>query len=213
MEIKFYGHACFSIEDKSVKVLMDPFDESVMEKVPDWQAQVITVSNESPAHGHVKAVKGDPIVFKWPGEYETKGVHFKGIHSFYHVSEGGEEAENNIFLLHFSGIKLCHLGAQGTKLTPEQLEQIGDVDVLFIPVGGKNVLTAKKAKEVIDQIEPRVIIPMLYSTEGDGSEFAPLSTFLSEMASTSVEPLDSFKFKKSELPEDNTKVVVLNLVR
>lgn len=211
MEIKFYGHACFSIEDKSITILMDPFNEDAMEKIPDWKADVLTISHDDPGHNNVKDVKGTPMLFRWPGEYETKGVHFKSIHSLYHPEEGEKEAESNIFVIHFSGIKFCHLGAQGSKLSTEQLEQIGDVDVLFVPVGGQSFLNAKKAKEVVEQIEPRIVIPMLYSTEGNKKDLGPLTTFLSEMGSSTTEPMDSFKFKKSELPEDNSKVIVLNI--
>ena len=209
MEIKFYGQACFSIEDKGVMVVMDPFSDEIGLKLPKLKSNVVTVSQNLPAYNNVKGVEGEPRIFNWAGEYETKGVHFRCIHS---LAPGlkGEMIENNITLIHFNSIKFCHLGNQAEKLTPEQLEQIGDVDILFVPVGDKAGLGSKKAKGVVEQVEPRVIIPMIYSTEGNKLDLAPLTSFLSDMASTSSEPMDSFKFKKSELPEDNTKVVVLN---
>jgi len=210
MEIKFYGQACFSIEDKGVRVIMDPFSEEIGLKLPPLKADVVTVSQNMPTANQVKSVMGEPRVFNWPGEYETKGVHFRIIHSF-GPEVKGEGMENNLTLIHFNGIKICHLGNQADKLTPEQLEQIGDVDVLCVPVGDKNGLGPKKAKSVIEQIEPRLIIPMIYDTEGSNLELSPLSAFLSEMGASTSEPVDVFKFKKSELPEDNTKVVVLNV--
>jgi L-ascorbate metabolism protein UlaG (beta-lactamase superfamily) len=108
-----------------------------------------------------------------------------------------------------NGIYLCHLGSLGTKLTPEQLEQIGDVDILFVPVGGKESIDAKKAKEVIEQIEPRLIIPMAYDTEGSKCGFDSLETFLSQMGAEGAESTDTFVLKRSELPEDASKVVVI----
>lgn len=206
MEIKFYGHACFSIEDKGATVLMDPFTEEIGLKFPQVKADVVSVSQNLPAHNNTKSVAGEPRVFSWPGEYETKGVHFRLIHSL-----NPEEKENNITIAHFNGIKLCHLGNQAKKLTSEQLEQVGEVDILFVPVGDNTSLGPKKAKEVIEQIEPRVIIPMIYATEGIKLELGPIAGFLSEMGATSSESVDMFKFKKSELPEDNSKIVVMNI--
>ncbi|MBU0578186.1 MBL fold metallo-hydrolase [Patescibacteria group bacterium] len=209
MEIKFHGHACFSIKDGKTVIVTDPYDESIGLKMPKLTANVVTISFDSKAHSAKDVVDGNPMVLNWPGEYETLGVHFKGIHSFHNTKEDKEQLENVIFTINFNGIRFCHLGAQGTKLTPEQLEQVGDVDVLFVPAGKTESVDAKKAKEIIEQIEPRIIIPMTYHTEGSNRNLASLEEFLSVMAAKNTEPVDSFVVKKSELPEDNSKVVVL----
>jgi len=211
MEIKFYGHACFSIADDGVTVLTDPFQEKTGLKFPGLSADAVLVSHDAPAHNNVKAVQGEPKVFSWPGEYETKGIHMKLIHSFHNQKEDAEQLENNVAIVHWNGIRLCHLGAQGTKLTPEQLEQVGEVDILFVPVGGKGSLDPKKAKEVIEQIEPRVVIPMFYDVDGSQLGLSSLEAFLSVMGAKNEEPMDSFKVKRSELPEDNSKLVVLSV--
>lgn len=211
MEIKFYGHACFSIQDDGVTVVTDPFNENIGLKLPKLSADAVTVSHNADAYNNVDAVSGDPKVFSWPGEYETKGIHFKLVHSFHNSKDDAEQLENNISVMHFGGIRLCHLGAQGTKLTPEQLEQAGDVDILFVPVGGKGMVDAKKAKEIVEQVEPRVIVPMAYDTEGSKLELGSLADFLKVMGASGEEALPSFKVKRSELPEDNSKVVVLDV--
>ncbi|MDH5596554.1 MAG: MBL fold metallo-hydrolase [Candidatus Peregrinibacteria bacterium] len=211
MEIKFYGHACFSIQDDGVTVVTDPFNENIGLKLPKLSADAVTVSHNADAYNNVDAVSGDPKVFSWPGEYETKGIHFKLVHSFHNSKDDAEQLENNISVMHFGGIRLCHLGAQGTKLTPEQLEQAGDVDILFVPVGGKGMVDAKKAKEIVEQVEPRVIVPMAYDTEGSKLELGSLADFLKVMGASGEEVLPSFKVKRSELPEDNSKVVVLDV--
>ena len=166
MLIKFHGHACFSIEADGGTIVTDPFSEEIGLKLPKLQSDVVTISHNGKAYNNASGVTGEPRVFSWPGEYETKGVHLKGIHSFHNSKDDKEQLENVIFLINDKGIKLCHLGAQGTKLTPEQLEQVGDVDILFIPVGGKDTGDAKKAKEIVEQIEPRIVIPMVYDTDG-----------------------------------------------
>ena len=210
MNIKFYGHACFSIVSQNGSVVTDPYGDEIGLKLPSLTSDVVTVSHDSKAHNNAVAVSDSPMVLNWPGEYETKGIHFKGIHSFHHSKEDEEQLPNTIFTINLKGIHYCHLGAQGTKLTPEQLEQVGDVDILFVPVGGKGCLDYKKSKEVIEQIEPRIVIPMMYHTDGSNVGLDSLEGFLSAMGAKNIEPIDEFSVKRSELPEDNSKVVILN---
>ncbi|MBN1258968.1 MBL fold metallo-hydrolase [Candidatus Peregrinibacteria bacterium] len=210
MKIQFHGHACFSITEDKVTVVTDPYSDKIGMKFPGISGHIVTVSFEHEAHNNVGGVKGEPKVINWPGEYEYSGIYFKGIHSFHNSKEDKEQLENTIFTINIGGIRLCHLGAQGTKLTSEQLEQVGDVDILFVPVGGKMTVDAKKAKEIVEQIEPRVIIPMMYHTNGSKMGFTPIKEFVGLMGGEAVQPVDEFTVKKSELPEDNSKLVVLN---
>ena len=212
MEIKFHGHACFTIKDQKFTLVTDPYDSSTGLNPPKFSAQAVTVSHVDPAHNNTKTVEGEPKVFDWPGEYETNGIHFKGIHSFHDPKESKEQRENTIFHINWNGIRFCHLGDQGTKLTPAQLEQVGDVDVLFVPIGGRDTIDAKKAKEVVEQIEPRVVIPMVYQTEGSKLGLNALEPFLAVMGAKTAEPMESFTVKRSDLPEDTSKVVVLSVV-
>lgn len=213
MKIQFHGHAGFSISDDDFTVVTDPYDSETGLKFPSIKANVVTVSHKHPHHSNVQALEGEPKVFNWPGEYETAGVHFRGINSFHNAKEDTEQKSNTIFRFIFKGINFCHLGDLGTKLTSEQLEKVGDVDVLFIPIGAKDTIDAKKAKEVVEQIEPRIIIPMVYHTEGSAVGLEGLEPFLAEMGAKGVEPLESFTVKKSELPDDNSKVVILEQVQ
>ena len=208
MKIKFHGNSCFSINDKDFNIVTDPHDKLADDSL---SANVITVSQNNSNHKNTNAVSGEPKVFNWPGEYETGGIHLKGISSFHNPKEELEQKENTVFKIILNGIHICHLGNLGTKLIPEQLEEVSDVDILFIPVGGKETIDAKKAKEVIEQIEPRVIIPMAYCNEDDNCGLGPVQPFLSEMGAQNTESLDEFILKKSELPDDASKIVVLNV--
>lgn len=210
MEIKFHGYACFSIKDGKITIVTDPYSDKIGLKMPVLRADVVTVGHDNDAHNNVSAIEGTPMILNWPGEYEKEGIHFKGIHSFHNTKEDKEQLENIIFVINFNNIRFCHLSAQGTKLTPEQLEQVGDVDVLFVPVGKSGSMDAKKAKEVIEQIEPRVIIPMAYHSEGSKKGLDTVGSFLSIMGAEGLAAVDTFVVKKSELPEDNSKIVVLN---
>jgi L-ascorbate metabolism protein UlaG (beta-lactamase superfamily) len=211
MEIKFYGNSCFSIREGKITIITDPYGDKTGLELPKLKADIVTSGHNSEAHNNTKAIEGDPMILDWPGEYEKEGIYFKGIHSFHNTKEDEEQLENIIFLIDSGGIRFCHLSAQGTKLTPEQLEQAGDVDVLFVPVGKAGSMDAKKAKEVVEQIEPRIIIPMAYYTSGDRQGLDPLDNFLSIMGAKGLETVDVFAVKKGELPEDNSRIVVLNV--
>jgi len=205
MKIKFYGNSCFSVSNGNFTIISDPHDKL---KNP-LKADIVTISQNDPKHNIKAVIQGEPKVFDWPGEYEVGGVHMQGIASFHNTKDDKEQKENTIFTFEINGVHFCHLGQLGTKLIPEQLEQIGDVDVLFIPVGGKMTIDAKKAKEVIEQVEPRIIIPMAYCVEDDKCGLGPLAPFLQEMGAQTIEPIDEFDLKRSELPEDSSKVVIL----
>ena len=206
MKIKFYGNECFVISDGGFTAVTDPHKDLKVQ----IKANMVTVSQNDDEHNNSAAIAGEPKIFNWPGEYETGGVHIQGISSFHNTKEDKEQNENTIFTIKLNGLHICHLGGIGTKLTSEQLENIGDVDVLFLPVAGKGTIDAKKAKEVIEQIEPRVIIPMAYCQDDDNCGLGPLNPFLHEMSAQSVVPLEELDVKRSELPEDTSKIIVLN---
>lgn len=194
MQIKFHGNSCFSIKEGDFVLVMDPIEGMKMEKT-----NAVTMS--SPVNPF-KAPSPETKRFNWPGEYEVAGVYVMGIPSFHNTKDSAQQEDNTVFKIDCGGLRLCHLGRLGAKPTPDQLEQIGDVDILFVPVGEDGTIDAKKAKEVIEQVEPRVMIPMLYTE-------ASLATFLKEMGAVNSERLDAFSVKRSELPEEMSKVVVL----
>lgn len=139
--------------------------------------------------GYRLAVNG--FEFSGPGEYEKNGVFIEGI------ADNG----NTIFTLRAEEMKLCYLGKISHELREEEAKEIGDVDILFIPLGEDSTLNTKQASKIISQIDPRIVIPMLYS---DLSEFKKLEGI-------SDGETDFLKIKKSELPEDERKNVILNI--
>ena len=148
------------------------------------------------------------MVIAGPGEYEVRGVFITGVWSFADDEGGKKLGRNNIFLFHLDDLVVCHLGALGHTLSSQQLEAIGDVDVLLVPVGGNASLSAGKASEVISQIEPRVVIPMHYSTGRETLQMDSLDKFTKEMGLKDWTTQDKFSMKKSDLAE-TTQVVIL----
>lgn len=208
MEIKFKGHSCFTVKSESgIQVVTDPFSESIALKTPNLQGRIVTVSHDNENHNNVSIVKDNPTVLDWPGEYEIEGIAVAGIAA--NDEKTGEE--NIIFKFIIDRIRVCHLGDFNQKLTNDLLDKIGNVDVLFIPVGGQNSLDASKAKEIIEEIDPRIIIPMHYQLNGNNLELGTLQDFLRKMGKPEIEAKKELKITRSQLPSEESEIVVLEI--
>ncbi|MBI2334874.1 MBL fold metallo-hydrolase, partial [Candidatus Daviesbacteria bacterium] len=180
MDIYWYGQACFKLKGKFATVIIDPFDPDFTGlKLPkDLSADVFLSTHDHQDHNHV----GEGMVFKQSGEYEVKGVVITGISSFHDNSEGSERGRNIIFHLLMDNLNIVHLGDLGqARLTEQQLAQIGETDILLVPVGGVYTVDAKQASEIVAQLEPKIIIPMHYKIEGLKFELDGVDKFLKEM--------------------------------
>ena len=216
MDIYPLGLSSFRVKGKTGTVVLDPFDPKLVGlKFPKVeQVDVVTVSHEHPDHNAVAEVLSggsEPFVIQGPGEYEIKEIGVIGIGSYHDNSQGSERGKNTIYKLTIDGMNICHLGDLGHKLTDEQVDRIGEVDILMIPVGGKYTIDAERASEVVAQIEPTLVIPMHYKREGMGEAFEEVDgvdKFLKEMGAEGVEKLNKLTTSKDKLPE-NTTVVVL----
>ena len=145
-----------------------------------------------------------------PGEYEIKGVFIKGIIGFHDNQEGKERGLVTIFTIESEGMKICHLSDLGQKeLTTEQLDQLGEVDILMLPVGSEHSLDAKAASSIIGQIEPRVVIPMKYKIPKLKANLDELNKFLKQMGAEDAEKEKRLKIKLKDLPQEETKIIIL----
>ncbi len=216
MFISYLGHSCFKIQDKigsdGVTVVTDPFGKSFGLKVPNFEADVVTVSHQHDDHSNVSALRGDPFVIDVPGEYEVKGAMVIGVESYHDDKQGEERGKNNMYRIEVDGISIGHLGDLGHTLTDEELEQLGVIDILLVPVGGKYTIDAKKAVEVVNQVEPRIVIPMHYKLPDSNIDVDGVEKFIKELG---VEPRKEEKFKmvKKDLPQDGMDLVVMEVAK
>ncbi|MDO8470527.1 MAG: MBL fold metallo-hydrolase [bacterium] len=215
MQIFWKGQSCISLiisqsKQEQVRLVIDPYDESIGFKLPSMEADIVLVSHEHPDHNNVKAVGGDPFVASFPGEYEVKNIFIKGIPSFHDNSQGKERGQNTIFTIAAEDMRLCHLGDLGQKeLTSEQIDRIGDVDVLFVPVGGVYTIDAKEASVIVNQIEPKVVIPIHYALPKLKVKLGEVEQFLKVMGVKNGEPEQKLLVKAKDLSAEETKVVIL----
>ncbi len=216
MNISWLGQSCFRISEKidgkEVLVVTDPYSKETGLFPPKLKADIVTISHHHFDHDNLEKVSGNLednySVFDTPGEFETKKVFFTGIASFHDGKEGAERGTNTIFKMEFGDISVAHLGDLGHKLTEKQIAELGEVDILLIPVGGKYTLSAADAAEVVRDIEPRMVIPMHYKIDDLKIDINDEKLFLKEMGNK-FEKLPKLKISRKELPEDTIKLVVL----
>ena len=214
-KIYWAGQSCFEIsvsnaKDSQATIVIDPFDEKIGLKLPNLSADVLLVTHNHADHNNVKGVKGEPFVIDSPGEYEVKGVFVQGIPSFHDEAEGKERGQNTIYIIESEGMRFCHLGDFGQKeLTDEQLDKIGHVDILMIPVGGTYTISSAEAPKVIGQIEPKIVIPMHYALPKLTVDVDGVEKFLKAMGKTAAESVDKLTVKVSTLPKDSDMEIVV----
>lgn len=210
ISITYFGHSAFRIRGKKATVVTDPYDESVFARVmTKVAADIVTVSHSHHDHNAVSRVIGEPFVVDRPGEYEIKGVFILGVPSFHDSEKGARRGKNTIFVIELDGVKICHLGDLGHKLTDRQEEEINGVDILMVPVGGVYTLDASGAVEVVNQVEPKVVMPMHYQLSDSKIKLHSLDKFLNEIGEKEVQRRDVLKVGKDKFSEER-KVVVLN---
>lgn len=218
MNIIWHGHAFFQIitnrgKEEKLSIAIDPFSEEIGLRVPSVQADILLITHDHYDHNNTKAVKGNPFLIQGPGEYEIKGVFVQGIAAYHDKTQGKERGGVTIYTIDIEGIRLCHLGDFGQKeLTPDQVEKIGDCDILVIPAGGVYTISGQEASRVVSQIEPRIVIPMHYQLPKLKlkSKLENLDKFLKAMGQKGIIPQPKLSIKKKDLTEEGTKVIVLN---
>jgi len=163
------------------------------------------------------SIKNDFFLIDNPGEYEVKGVFIEGIPTFNFKNEKAENSEkffdgNTIYTIEVDDIKICHLGnIKQKELKEDQLEKIGMVDILMVPVGGEDTLTAKEAISIIGQIEPGIIIPMQYAVPKLKMKLDKVDDFLKLSKVEDLKPIEKLVIKKSEIDSEQPKIITLSI--
>jgi L-ascorbate metabolism protein UlaG (beta-lactamase superfamily) len=211
MDITYLGHSSFKLKGKSATVITDPFDQAMVGlKVPPQEADIVTVSHQHPDHNKVDLVSNVSRVIDGPGEYEISGVSVVGLPSYHDDQKGAERGKNTIYVYEIEDLRLAHLGDLGHTLSADTIEEIGAIDILMIPVGGKYTIDAQTAVKVIQSIEPSIIIPMHYKMDGMSEMFNELTTVQDFITAAGIpsETLDKLSIKKGDIGEEQ-KIIVL----
>ena len=209
MDISWLGHSCFRIRGSHAVVITDPYSPDLGYSLGKPTARIVTISHQHPGHSYVQGVGGEPSLVTGPGEYEISGVLIIGIATFHDAERGRKRGKNTVYLMEVDEVAVCHLGDLGHVLTAEQVEEIGNVDVLLLPVGGVSTINASMAAEVVRQLEPKAVVPMHYKTSALSWELEPVGRFLKEIGVKEVNSQPKLSLTKSSLPA-TTQVFLLD---
>ncbi|MDP2663976.1 MAG: MBL fold metallo-hydrolase [bacterium] len=216
MQIIWKGQSCFQIlssqtKNHQIRIVIDPFDESIGLRLSKMEADLVLVTHEHKDHSNVKGIEGNPFVISGPGEYEIKDAFVQGIPSFHDAVSGKERGTNTIYTIEAEDMRICHLGDLGQKeLTSEQIEKIGEVDILMIPVGGVYTISAKEAVKIMSQIEPSITLPMHYQLPKLKIKLEGLDKFLKTMGIKRLQPQPKLTIKKKDIQSEEAKIIILN---
>ena len=180
MKITWFGQAFFDIQsDSGVRVITDPFGEGIGYKVPrGLSTDVVTVSHQHQDHNNVSLVAGQPKILQSSGTSVAKGISFLGLPTFHDAEGGTKRGDNIVFTFSLDGIQITHMGDLGHLLSPAQASRLKNTDILMIPVGGTYTLDAAEAVQVIEQLRPKLVIPMHYRLPGLKFPLAEIGDFL-----------------------------------
>lgn len=186
MVITWHGEGCFKCQSGETSILTDPqtlrFKPNIILK---------TLTKLPP-----ETEKEEILTINTPGEYDAFGINVKGIQL---KKESAESFIKIIYLVDWEDIRLCFLGHISDAIESAETEELEDIDVLFIPAGGEPFISQDKAVKLINQLEPKVVVPSFYKD---------IKQFMKEFGKKS-EAQDKFTFKKKDLPEKGTELVLL----
>ena len=212
MDISWFGQSCFKIKGKQASIILDPYSDQIGFKLPKLESDIVAITHDHYDHSASSEVSGDPFVITGPGEYEIKGISVVGMSSFHDNKKGQERGKNILYNVQVDGVRIAHLGDLGQEeLTAAQIEGLGNVGVLMIPVGSVYTIDASTAAKIAASLEPDIILPMHYQDKEAKVDLEPVENFLKEMGKENVEKVKKLTVSKDRLPSE-PQVVLLEKV-
>lgn len=201
MHISWLGNTAIKIQtkpfDKDITIVIDPYKQKngnfPRSLTPDialftrGEKESITLS-------------GEPFIFSTAGEVDTKGILITAVE--------GHNAGENMIRIDAEDMSLAHVGMINKQLTSKQVEILSNIDILCLPVGHKDSFDAEGAVKLVNEIEPRVVVPYAFNSDNDPDAKA-IDSFLKEIGSKNGTPEKKVIIKKKDLPEEDTDVIVL----
>ena len=211
MELHWLGHACFRIRGKNATILTDPYRDEIG-KLGRPSADIVTVSHEHPGHDNVGGVAVQAKVLRGPGEYDVRGVAITGVQTAHDAAGGRERGRNVVYSIYVDDLSICHLGDLGHLPTADQVEAIGRVDVLLLPIGPRARLSPAQALEVVNLLDPRVVVPMHHRVSARDDDGAALAALCRELGAPAPTAQPRLTLAAEALPEER-RVVALEVRR
>ncbi|NLL52748.1 MAG: MBL fold metallo-hydrolase [Peptococcaceae bacterium] len=210
MNIRWLGHSCFLFTAQNgLRVLTDPYDDSVGYPVPRKETDIVTVSHHHHDHDSVQVLPGKPQIVDTEGLHNISGLEIQGFPTFHDEVQGAKRGNNTLFAFTMDGVRVIHLGDLGHLLSADLLAQIGRVDLVCVPIGGFYTIDAQQAYQVVQLLKPKLVLPMHYKLDDRNSyPIEGIDRFLGYFdKSKRAKTLD---ISPASLPQD-MEVVVLEL--
>lgn len=208
MELTYLGHSAFRLRGKDVTIVTDPHPPELGAPMGKPSAHIVTISHDSPNHSYAEGVSGEPRIVTGPGEYELADILIAGVATSMEPRVG---PTNTAYVFRVEDLTICHLGDLHDKLTDKQIEEIGRIDVLLVPVGGGSAIGSAQAAAVITQLEPSVVIPMHYRVDGtESGGLEPVDSFCKEVGLKEYVPEPKLSITKGSLTTEARIVVLEN---
>ena len=209
MIITYQGVEFFKVQFGDTTLAFNPISKESKFKPTRFYADIALVSLNHPDMNGTENLSyngKDPFVVSGPGEYEVKEIFIKGFGS--KSVYDGKDRINTIYSVTLENMNICFLGAlSDINLSSEVKEALGDVDILFLPIGDEGVIDAAKAEKLSVEIEPKIIIPMHY---GEVGQKEALKKYLKTAGEENVKAIDKLTIKKKDLEGKQGEVVVLS---
>ena len=208
MQIQYFGLSSFKITTKEATIITDPFHKDSGLTPPRGAADILILAQKNnKVYSATSGISGQHFDISDPGEYDIKGVTVTGI------PLKQEDKYVTVFLIESEDIRILNLThIHEFNMKEDEVESLGDIDILILPVGGNAVLSASNASKVVNEIEPKIVIPSHYKTKELILDLDSLDKFVKEMGGKKEE-MEKLSIKKKELQEEGTKLVVLEPLR
>jgi len=200
--ITFLGHSMFQIRSKNgLRIVMDPFDENIKSELPDVGADIVTVSHSHFDHSNTEIFKDSPEIIAESGKFNKKDVKITGYVSFHDDKGGSLRGKNIIYEIEMNEMRLVHLGDFGSFGDDATAGLIGNMDILFIPVGGIYTINYNEAAELIEKLNPKIAVPMHFKERDTKLGVDEINNFRNIIKGYPIkEPGSYFDIRKEELP-------------
>ncbi len=207
MDIFWLGHSCFRIKSKEAVIVTDPCHPDTGYDIGKIRADIVSVSHSHPGHSYTQAIEGEFRALDRPGEYELKGIFITGTSTFHDSNHGKDRGKNTTFVFEIDGLTLCHLGDIGHVPSDDLKENLSEIDIMLIPVGGTSTIGSTTAAEIVRRFNPRIIIPMHYKTPLLTRELETVDKFLKEVGAKDVIRQPKLSVTRSGLPPTMQAIV------
>lgn len=214
MRLTWYGHAAFLVEaSDGTRIILDPyrpgsFGPQLTYGPIEDEADAALASHGHEDHNAVDLIPKAKIRQIGPDDLTVGSVHVRGIRTSHDEAGGNQRGSNTVMVLEGEGLRIVHLGDLGHTLTKEQQEALGHVDVLLVPVGGYFTIGAKQAAKTVEQLNPRLVIPMHYRTPKCSFPIAPVEDFLATQKRVQRLKQSTLEVTQESLPSETTVIVL-----